>query len=697
MAEYFNKSLYLRNLKRFWPLAVAVFVVAFFFFVLVAMVANFAVQTFDVDGNQPAVDIIAPLAAYAGSMAPIFSILTAIAMFGYLHRPKSAGFLSSLPISRLGIYITNILSGLTIMLVPTLLIGIINALLLIGRSVPTSHFVLWFAAIIFMHLFYFSLAVFCTFLTGKPVMQAFLYVFLQVVVTLIGVIIEFVTDVLVFGYDTVIPIATMSSDTPQIFWWAFLVPVQAIVYIIGNLPDIAETISIYPIHSIVNLLIFPILTGLLLFFGYLLYKRRRIESAESVIVHKAMRSVFKYLIGFFMGSLLGFTLTTIVSTGAGISMLTFVITLTISAAIFGALGCLFTEMLIKKRFRVWKSAWKSMVFLSLGFMAIMLFVRLDATGYERHVPNPDNVVAVTVTTSRGAVSNILFYDIDYVLSVESEFSLTGRGWDLRTGVWAPTASLSTRPETFMWNDEIINEIKMRTPDFFETPEAIYAVTEFHRAIVENRRHLEDYTLHPTPGHTFFITYKMNDGQFVVRQYRLPVDAIISLGIAESLYALITQEEVLEKRNRFMTLPDSAILWAEAMLVLDSNDVFTPTGVNAAFSYITEEMLLYILAAMRKDVEEGTLGRVGGGNLWFFYEYSLTLTENPENIIIELFYEFAESGVYQQFRPTQRRYRDSDESVNVFPQEIIITHYDRNTMQVIRDLGLFDEPEWEMGE
>jgi uncharacterized membrane protein YsdA (DUF1294 family) len=81
------------------------------------------------------------------------------------------------------------------------------------------------------------------------------------------------------------------------------------------------------------------------------------ESAGSIIVHKPVRVFFKYLIALLMGAILGAILTSIIYAGNPLSVSELIITLAVSVIFFGSLGCLFTEMLIHKQLRVWKTAY----------------------------------------------------------------------------------------------------------------------------------------------------------------------------------------------------------------------------------------------------------------------------------------------------------------------------------------------------
>jgi len=669
MAAYFSKTLFLQNLKRFWLIAVAVFFAAFSSFI----VPEFALRPYT---QQSILEALAP---YSTIHVSIFSVITAIAMFGYLHRPKSVGFISSLPISRLGIYITNWVSGLTIMLAPMMLISALYGIILIGSPVQEGHFLIWFGIMIFAHLFFYSMAVFAAFLTGKAVMQVFLFAFINIISVTVIAMGFFTADLFVFGFtDT-------SLGMP--IYAALLTPHYAIGALIINLDSNGDSISLL---SFLTMVLYPIFTALMVFFGYRLYRRRQIESAGDVIVHKTVRSIFKYLIGLFIGAVLGLIITEMLHSGSGLSfsMNIYVFCLTLSVIIFGSLGCLFAEMLIHKRLRVWKTAYKGMLLFSAGIIAIALFIRLDVVGYERRVPNPDDVVAVSFSTDRQRGNDVLFRDLS---NLETTFSSSGRGWELRREVYSYCCEKCYPlflPPT--WCEAIINEIKLRAFDYFESPEAILAATELHRAIIRDRRHLEIYSLCERNHNTFLLRYKMNDGRIITRQYIMPMNEYPPPLSVEYIFALYGQAEALEKRNRFANMPDEAIIWMSAKRYARYEHA-PPLrrSRNAVRSrLISDDNHSVILEALRQDIAAGTLGYLDVfTNYSFLYNRSQTLSENPETVILQLMYDPELVGVPAIFRESSLRCDVLGEHVQGFLQNIVVNAYNVNTMRVLRELGI----------
>jgi len=679
MAEYFSKTLYLRNLKRFWLISAAVFIVAFFTFVSSEIVMR-SIRPVQLP-NDAASYIFPVLANYCSIFIPILSIITAIAMFGYLYRLRTAGFVSSLPISRLGLYITNWLSGLTIMLAPTLLIGIIYGALLIERLVPIGYFLIWLGILIAAHIFFYSMAVFTAFLTGKALMQAFLFAFLNIVsVGLMGIG-YFVAEMTVFGYAGGFPQGLQIPAT-------LLTPIYMTRNMIENIDLSGAPFSLVLIMSWAA---YPVYTALFMFFGYRLYRRRRIESAGSIILHKPVQSTFKYLISLFTGSLFGFGFTMIISSGSNFSLYGFVICLIASVIAFGAIGCLFTEMLIHKRIRVWKTAYKSMLFFAAGIAVITLFIYFDGTGYERRVPNPDNVAAVSFSTVRPNVSNSVLFN-DYGVS-SADLWRSGRGWDM-SGSCHCDKCLSDRRD-FVWTDEIVDEIKQRTFDYFESPEAIAAAVNLHRAIISGKHHMVDRAIIQSIdiGPRYFLTYKMKNGSTFSRQYIMHDYLLSTLDAADLMLALHGQPEAVNKRNRFASIPDTAVLWARATLYPNFMGVLYP-GVRLAdgleYFYMPEDVAPSVLEAMRQDVAAGTLGYLDTfRNNSLYFSRSATLSANPQIIVIEIIYDSDAAGVPSVFMETYRVCADTEERIEGLIQVVFVDANNENTLRAFRELGVFD--------
>ncbi|MDR2572167.1 MAG: ABC-2 transporter permease [Oscillospiraceae bacterium] len=600
MAAYFNSTLFKRNLLRFWPLATICFLIPLFIFVIPEVASNTQTR-----------DIMSLLAIYCAMIVPILSIFTAIAVFGYLHNPKAAGFVSSLPIDRKGLYITNWLSGLILMLAPALLISVFYGILLIDQPIPSGDFLRWVGVLIASHIIFYSIAVFCAFLTGNPVMQAFLYGVINFICYALYFIHMAVISMFVFGYSSFFDLYSRSIV-------ARLTPPVAVLEMTQSMiPNMSTYSNRYwfaanMLPDIIYWLAYLVFALILIILGYFLYKRRHIEVSGEIIVHKPVRSVFKYLMGFFIGVIIAMIVTMIIASGQWEKLTKLTVIFTVTSILFGSLGCLFAEMFTKKRLRVWKTAYKGIIAFSLSVVAIMLIIRYDGTGFERRVPDQNDVVSVSITTPHLNNTYLLHRALNDSTGNDDSFLGYYDNWQIS---WAYREQQRTLGLPLL-DDAILDEIKLRTPNFFESPEAIAVAIKMHREIVDNKWNLiesgdnSEYSW----NQQYSISYTLKNGRILTRQYMLPLHQPQENNIYTLMLELHNQPEAVDKRNRFTNLPDSAILGATVITDMsiewiNPTQFFPMRTMSAGIPITSKDDLNALTDALRMDFAAGTLGQV----------------------------------------------------------------------------------------
>ena len=662
MAAYFNMTLYKRNLKRFWPLAVISLIAAFFIFI----VPEFGSRSFHIPYTGQ-LDIMPQLAMYSSAFVPIISIITAISVFGYLHNPKASVFISALPVTRLNLYITNWLSGLSLMLIPVLLIGVLYGILLIGFPVPSGHYMIWLGIMIAVHIIFFSMAVFVTFLTGNPIMQAVFYFLINFIVIIFYGIGNFIASTMVFGY--------FSMRTIPIIVY-ILTPTSAII---NNLSSLAinAPFTVNKLHAFLFWGIYLVFALIVAIFGYCLYRRRRIESAGEIILHKPVRSIMIYLIGFLFGAFLGYILTVIIY--GNLNNFMFTIWMAVSVALLGSLGCLFARMFIYKRFQVLQSAWKGIILYITAIIALTLFIRLDVSGYERRVPNADDVAAVSFTTG------LHYHPMNFNDEWEpSNAFLYGGNWSLS---WQYIQHQQALGQPLM-TDDIMKEIKLRTPDFFESREAIEAAVRMHKAIIGDKSILEN-TSWNTSRITYFLTYTMKDGSIITRQYVMPINEVPMPDSVVAMLELYNQPEAVNKRNRFLNFPDYALLDIAVPIYLGSgfDEQYGHRSFYGSAKLIPHEAHLPLLEALRQDAADGILGFTRQRDLSGSILYTVDNLSSIDMFNIELFYNHIAIGIPRAFEPDEVFDDFGNVIVSCLKINIIVHEGCVNTMQVLRDFEI----------
>ena len=688
MTAFFSGTLFKRNLMRFWPIAVVSFLASLFTFIIpeasfsggITVIHLINVQTaYDQYGTliHSVVDIMTTLAIYCAVVVFPLSILTAIVVFGYLHNLKASVFVSSLPITRTGLYITNWLSGLALMLAPLLLVGGLYGIVLDGQYVTFLDYLRWFGALVASHFVFYSIAVFCTFLTGNPIMQTFIYAVSNFIFLFFYSVGTGLASIMVFGYSTTI----YSSVYNYVVW---LTPPLAIIRMIELMSpsmviSFSHAASISPV--LLHWLIYLAFTTLMVFFGWVLYRRRHIEVAGEVLVYKPVKSVFKYLMGLLTGVLFAIILMVFIVGGQTNNRSTLIVWSTLSTMIFGALGCLFAEMLIQKRLREWKTTKKGIIVFVLSIAAVILFIRLDGTGFERRVPNQNNVVSVAVTASHLHMYSSVPTQRSGTIIIDSHED----NWNLTTGYLRSQERLRLP----FFDDAILHEIKLRNLTYFESPEAIAAAIRLHQTIADHGLYLmedvDDYE-YSWYDQIYTITYAMKNGSVLTRSYALPMQKTGDNSLAALLLDLYNQPEAVDKRNRFVDLPDSAVIGAILTPTLSYIDLWL---VDAPYSQriyedkkvFLEENLSIILEALRKDSANGTLGRIQHADL-LSADY---LLDGDINIgVIDLLLDFGVAGVPTAFEPDL--FKNEDRSLTtglILSIKINETHV--NTVRVLEEL------------
>lgn len=197
----FNKTIFLKNMTRFWPVW-AVYLAYLFFNMTVRMFLNTRNYM-----NTPAVDhysatpatnrLITMLECISGNLEPyvIFfaALVAALTIFSYLFTTRSCYMMHALPVKRSELFVTNYISGFLFLLLPQLVTFLLNLLVCIINNITSVEYLLyWLLYMIGMSFLFYTLAVFCCMLTGHAVAAAayyfvgnFLYIGIKSIATLI--------------------------------------------------------------------------------------------------------------------------------------------------------------------------------------------------------------------------------------------------------------------------------------------------------------------------------------------------------------------------------------------------------------------------------------------------------------------------------------------------------------------------------
>ena len=167
--SYFNPALFRKNLTRFWPLwGGASFIGALFPLAMLAVL----IQSGDRYAIQSPLEITCGYYAVVVYLLPVLSLfygaLCALAAWGWLYNPRSVGMFHSLPITRKSLFLTDFLSGMSMMLIPYAVTGVLAVLISAAiRGLEPVGLAVTVLCVLGESFFYFCFATLMVFVTGK--------------------------------------------------------------------------------------------------------------------------------------------------------------------------------------------------------------------------------------------------------------------------------------------------------------------------------------------------------------------------------------------------------------------------------------------------------------------------------------------------------------------------------------------------
>lgn len=380
---FFNKTIFLKNIKQFWPLW-GTYLGLLIITGPLQLFNNYRYFTLE---NRPGFMYqILSCASGAGLvLAVIFGILSAVAVFSFLYTSKSAGFYSNLPLKRSGLFFTQFMSGLVWLIGSNLITAIL--LLLVEAAIDTVYFVLtlqWFAITSMYCLFFYGFAVFCAVLTGHNMVAIPLYVVLNFCVVIIERIVKDIMSELIFG---------VSSSNKLIF--KFLSPPYNMLrYTVQFLTENNVRTGV-AFENWTSLSIYALVGILFAFTAFLIFRRRHMETASDVVAVNILKPVFRVCMAFGSALCGGFLLHIIFTFFSDCSA---AVPLCIYMILSAFIGFFASDMLIEKSFRVFKR--RRFIEFTVICSIIILFIaglEVDLFGIESYIPDAENVDSVEIT------------------------------------------------------------------------------------------------------------------------------------------------------------------------------------------------------------------------------------------------------------------------------------------------------------
>lgn len=387
--SYFNKTIFMKNLTHFWPIWVSI--LAWNLFIMPFMIYNASIQY--AAGNrdylsqadmmqQRANDILSLVQVYAEPILIfIFAVGAAMAVFSYLYNSRAANAMHALPVTRIELFLTNYISGLLFLLIPQL-VGFLAGTLVSAMCGYTSMNYLLTGLLLAWgsSFFFYSFTVFVAMFTGQLFAVPIFTLILNLLFVGCKTILNFLMSYISYGI-------TLRIQRGR---WDFLSP---LFYISGkvnlNWDYSSEYAVCQGITGLDTIACFALVAVALVVLAYLVYRKRDMETAGSLISFSFVSPIFRWGVASCVGIFLGVCFNAILEPQTPMS--TFVVIL-VFTVVFGTIGFFAAQMLLEKGFRVFQKK----RFMECGiFLIVLLFllvgIELDLFGQEKKVPDAAEV------------------------------------------------------------------------------------------------------------------------------------------------------------------------------------------------------------------------------------------------------------------------------------------------------------------
>jgi ABC-2 type transport system permease protein len=385
---YFNGTLFRKNLSRFWPLwGGAAFLGSLF---PLAMLLNLMSLT---RADRPAaLDFTGLYYETLNHAVPVISLLYAIlcamAVWSYLYNSRSVGLLHTLPIRREGLFLTNLLSGMAMMLIPYAVVGTLCLLISAAfGALDMGPYLVTVLGVAGESLFFFASATLAAMVVGNLLALPALYLLLHFLAVLLEWLFGMLAQGFLFGLESGYQISTAAAWLSPVVGLMEHVDVertyQEVPSIGGGMDMVLQSVSLEKGWVIG---VYALAGAVLLALAWLLYRRRRSESAGDVVAVGALRPLFRYGLAALAALVGGVALYELVWRAFRYEEYYEAVPMAVCMLIAGAIGYYAASMLLAKSLRVFRGSWKGLALVAAGCAAVCCVLHFDLLHVEDQVP-----------------------------------------------------------------------------------------------------------------------------------------------------------------------------------------------------------------------------------------------------------------------------------------------------------------------
>ena len=435
--SFFNRTLFRKNLSRYWPL--------WGFASFVGFLAPAALLVRVIQSGETSVaplrvrEIYYYLVADAVPIVSIaYAILCAMAVWSYLYHPRSVSMMHSLPIRREGLFLTNLLSGLAMMAIPYLVAGGLGTLLF----ACCGGFDAWgtlatILAVIGQSVTFFGLATFCAFLTGNIFALPVLYFLLNFLAPLGDWLCNLFARGFLFGF-TADYSGTVDFLCPMVYLTQRLYVNSEYETVRDSALEYQNRLTSVTLENAWLIAAYAAAGLVFLTLAYLLYRRRESERAGDVVAVRVFRPVFRFGVAALSALLGGRLLYALLweSFQAGDTFTP--VPLAICLIVAGLIGYYAASMLLAKSLRVFRGSAVGALCLVAACVAFCAGMRYDLFGIERRIPAEGEIAQLEIYLARNT----------YYLTPEDQPELLAGAQDLQRTLIAQKDLIRSNYETY---------------------------------------------------------------------------------------------------------------------------------------------------------------------------------------------------------------------------------------------------------
>lgn len=399
--SFFNGTLFRKNLTRFWPLwGGASFLGCLFPLALLLQLVRRG-GGYRMESPLSFTGFYYNVVAYALPIITLlYAILCAMLVWSYLYNSRSVGMMHTLPVTRKGVFVTNFLSGMAMMLIPYAVTGALCILISLayGGFEPVGLLVT-ILSVLGESFFYFTSATLVAFITGNLFALPALYFLFHFLAPLLDWLLSMFAGNFLFGLDSY-----YSGVVDFLYPTVYL---MERVNVNRTYENIITQTSITGAYSETNRLtavtlenawligVYALVGIALLALAWLLYRRRRSECAGDVVAVGWMKPVFRFGLAALATLLGGQALYALFWSSFQNGSYYDTLPMTVCMLVAGTIGYYAASMLLAKSLRVFRGSWKGLVLVAVGCVALCCVLRFDLLGISRRVPEVSQVEKVT--------------------------------------------------------------------------------------------------------------------------------------------------------------------------------------------------------------------------------------------------------------------------------------------------------------